>query len=118
MTWKATGRARLFYTQYFIPFLLVCSSTNRVDFENLKEIPILVLDVNEDFKNDKIKQEYLIDKVSVKYFLICFSSAVIAVSYQFTFLKFGASAVSLLHRLQKLHGCRKGFLLSFKKKII
>ncbi|XP_010151669.1 PREDICTED: deoxycytidine kinase-like, partial [Eurypyga helias] len=37
--------------------------TMRVDFENLKEIPILVLDVNEDFKNDKIKQEYLIDKV-------------------------------------------------------
>ncbi|NWV61288.1 DCK kinase, partial [Malurus elegans] len=36
--------------------------TMRVDFENLKEIPILVLDVNEDFKNDKIKQEYLIDK--------------------------------------------------------
>ncbi|KAM6196305.1 deoxycytidine kinase 2 isoform 1-T1 [Sarcoramphus papa] len=39
--------------------------TMRVDFENLKEIPILVLDVNEDFKNDKIKQEYLIDKVSI-----------------------------------------------------
>ncbi|XP_027754743.1 deoxycytidine kinase-like isoform X2 [Empidonax traillii] len=37
--------------------------TMRVDFENLKEIPILVLDVNEDFKNDEIKQEYLIDKV-------------------------------------------------------
>ncbi|XP_071299424.1 deoxycytidine kinase 2 isoform X1 [Agelaius tricolor] len=37
--------------------------TMRVDFENIKEIPILVLDVNEDFKNDKIKQEYLIDKV-------------------------------------------------------
>ncbi|XP_014803256.1 PREDICTED: deoxycytidine kinase-like [Calidris pugnax] len=37
--------------------------TMRVDFENLREVPILVLDVNEDFKNDKIKQEYLIDKV-------------------------------------------------------
>ncbi|XP_068061986.1 deoxycytidine kinase 2 [Anomalospiza imberbis] len=37
--------------------------TMRVDFENIKEIPILVLDVNEDFKNDKIQQEYLIDKV-------------------------------------------------------
>ncbi|XP_056358779.1 deoxycytidine kinase 2 isoform X1 [Oenanthe melanoleuca] len=37
--------------------------TMRVDFEYIKEIPILVLDVNEDFKNDKIKQEYLIDKV-------------------------------------------------------
>ncbi|KAM9603930.1 deoxycytidine kinase 2 isoform 2-T2 [Morphnus guianensis] len=94
--------------------------TMRVDFENLKEIPILVLDVNEDFKNDKIKQEYLIDKVSIKCFLICFSSAVIAISYQFTFLKFVMKylfrASSLLHTLRKLHGCREGFLLSFKKK--
>ncbi|XP_035752592.1 deoxycytidine kinase 1 isoform X1 [Egretta garzetta] len=62
--------------------------TMRVDFENLKEIPILVLDVNEDFKNDKIKQEYLIGKVSIKCFLICFSSVVIATSYQSTFSKF------------------------------
>lgn len=49
-----------FYSNYVLPF-------NRVDFENIKEIPILVLDVNKDFKNDKIKQEYLIDKVSMKY---------------------------------------------------
>ncbi|XP_042737671.1 deoxycytidine kinase 2 isoform X1 [Lagopus leucura] len=42
----------------------------RVDFENLKEIPILVLDVNEDFKNDKIKQEYLIDEVNIICFLL------------------------------------------------
>lgn len=57
----------MLYTHCFIPFsLALCSSFNRVDFENLKEIPILVLDVNEDFKNDKIKQEYLIDKVSIK----------------------------------------------------
>ncbi|XP_019390740.1 PREDICTED: deoxycytidine kinase-like isoform X1 [Crocodylus porosus] len=37
--------------------------TMKVDFDNLREMPILVLDVNEDFKNDKIKQEDLIDKV-------------------------------------------------------
>lgn len=49
-----------FYSNYVLLF-------NRVDFEYIKEIPILVLDVNEDFKNDKIKQEYLIDKVSIKY---------------------------------------------------
>ncbi|OXB76201.1 UNVERIFIED_CONTAM: hypothetical protein H355_016779 [Colinus virginianus] len=42
--------------------------TMRVDFENIKEIPVLVLDVNEDFKNDKIKQEYLIDEVSNTFF--------------------------------------------------
>lgn len=51
-----------FYSNCILPF-------NRVDFENIKEIPILVLDVNEDFKNDKIKQEYLIDKVSIGGFL-------------------------------------------------
>ncbi|XP_067085093.1 deoxynucleoside kinase [Osmerus mordax] len=37
--------------------------TTQVDFEYLKDIPILILDVNEDFKNDHIKQEATIDKV-------------------------------------------------------
>ncbi|XP_075070976.1 deoxycytidine kinase 2 [Mixophyes fleayi] len=37
--------------------------TMKLDFESLRQTPILVLDVNEDFKNDKIKQEALIDKV-------------------------------------------------------
>ncbi|KAJ8266758.1 hypothetical protein GJAV_G00134360 [Gymnothorax javanicus] len=37
--------------------------TTRVDFENLKDIPILILDVNDDFKNDKIKQEAVLDEV-------------------------------------------------------
>lgn len=37
--------------------------TTRVDFENLKDIPILILDVNNDFKNDKIKQEAVLDEV-------------------------------------------------------
>ncbi|KAJ6667920.1 hypothetical protein lerEdw1_016241 [Lerista edwardsae] len=41
--------------------------TMKVDFDNLKEIPILVLDVNEDFKDDNIKQEYLLDKVSIHF---------------------------------------------------
>ncbi|XP_041050161.1 deoxynucleoside kinase [Carcharodon carcharias] len=39
------------------------SRTMRLDFEYLKDIPILVLDVNEDFKDDKIKQEDILDKV-------------------------------------------------------
>lgn len=38
-------------------------SLHRMDFEYLKDIPILVLDVNEDFKNDRIKQEAVVDKV-------------------------------------------------------
>ncbi|XP_054834385.1 deoxycytidine kinase 2-like [Eublepharis macularius] len=37
--------------------------TMKVDFDNLRDIPILVLDINEDFKNDEIKQQNLLDKV-------------------------------------------------------
>ncbi|XP_060692781.1 deoxynucleoside kinase [Hemiscyllium ocellatum] len=37
--------------------------TMRLDFEYLKDVPILVLDVNEDFKDDKIKQEDILEKV-------------------------------------------------------
>ncbi|KAM9333306.1 deoxycytidine kinase 2-like [Pholidichthys leucotaenia] len=35
----------------------------RLDFEYLNQIPVLVLDVEEDFKNDSIKQEALLNKV-------------------------------------------------------
>ncbi|XP_061658434.1 deoxynucleoside kinase [Syngnathoides biaculeatus] len=35
----------------------------RLDFDYLKELPILVLDVNDDFKNDRIKQEAIVDRV-------------------------------------------------------
>ncbi|XP_073476874.1 deoxycytidine kinase 2-like [Aquarana catesbeiana] len=34
-----------------------------LDFESLRHAPVLILDVNEDFKNDKIRQEALLDKV-------------------------------------------------------
>lgn len=37
--------------------------TLRLDFEYLKQIPILVLDVDQDFKHDRIKQEQLLDQV-------------------------------------------------------
>ncbi|KAJ8276284.1 hypothetical protein COCON_G00080360 [Conger conger] len=37
--------------------------TTRLDFESLKDIPILVLEVNDDFKNDKIKQQVLLGEV-------------------------------------------------------
>ncbi|XP_020320182.1 deoxycytidine kinase [Oncorhynchus kisutch] len=37
--------------------------STQLDFEYLKDIPILVLDVNDDFKNDRIKQEAVLDKV-------------------------------------------------------
>lgn len=39
----------------------------RLDFKYLKDLPILVLDVNEDFKNDRIKQEGITDKVRILY---------------------------------------------------
>ncbi|KAG5844229.1 deoxynucleoside kinase [Anguilla anguilla] len=38
--------------------------STRLDFEHLKDIPILILDVNEEFQKDKIKQEALLDKVT------------------------------------------------------
>lgn len=41
--------------------MFVCVS--RLDFDYLNELPIFVLDVSDDFKNDRIKQEEIIDKV-------------------------------------------------------
>lgn len=35
----------------------------RLDFEYLNQVPVLVLDVDQDFKNDLIKQQELMDKV-------------------------------------------------------
>ncbi|CAJ1063156.1 deoxynucleoside kinase [Xyrichtys novacula] len=35
----------------------------RLDFEYLNDLPVLVLDVDDDFKNDRIKQEVVVDKV-------------------------------------------------------
>ncbi|XP_066474167.1 deoxycytidine kinase 2-like isoform X2 [Tiliqua scincoides] len=37
--------------------------TMKVDFDSLRDTPILVLDVDEDFKNDNEKQQDLLDKV-------------------------------------------------------
>lgn len=47
--------------EYLNGFLVIY----RLDFEYLKGLPILLLDVNEDFKNDRIKQEGIIDKVCI-----------------------------------------------------
>lgn len=44
----------------------------RLDFDYLNELPILVLDVSDDFKNDRIKREEIVDKVGEEFpFLIC-----------------------------------------------
>ncbi|KAM9451039.1 deoxycytidine kinase 2 [Clarias gariepinus] len=37
--------------------------TTQLDFEYLKDLPVLVLDVNDDFKQDRIKQQEVLDKV-------------------------------------------------------
>lgn len=37
--------------------------TLRLDFDYLNEIPVLILDVDDDFKNDRIKREDIMDKV-------------------------------------------------------
>ncbi|XP_034462391.1 deoxycytidine kinase-like, partial [Hippoglossus hippoglossus] len=34
-----------------------------LDFDYLNDLPVLTLDVDDDFKNDRIKQEVIIDKV-------------------------------------------------------
>lgn len=46
----------------------------RLDFDYLSELPVLVLDVNDDFKNDRIKQEAIIDKVSLSFYFEGFPS--------------------------------------------
>ncbi|KAG8008351.1 Solute carrier family 22 member 6 [Nibea albiflora] len=35
----------------------------RLDFEYLNDLPVLILDVDDDFKNDRIKQQVIVDKV-------------------------------------------------------
>uniref|UniRef100_I3KMU1 deoxyguanosine kinase n=1 Tax=Oreochromis niloticus TaxID=8128 RepID=I3KMU1_ORENI len=45
----------------------------RLDFDYLSELPVLVLDVNDDFKKDRIKQEAIIDKVSLSFYFEGFS---------------------------------------------
>ncbi|XP_039633775.1 deoxycytidine kinase 2-like [Perca fluviatilis] len=41
----------------------VCISVCSLDFEYLNDLPVLILDVDDDFKNDRIKQEAIIDEV-------------------------------------------------------
>lgn len=43
----------------------------RTDFEYLQEVPVLTLDVNEDFKSNKDKHENMIEKVKAGLFTLC-----------------------------------------------
>lgn len=54
-----TAAAAAFRVSGIKSFFCAC----RLDFEYLSELPVLVLDVNEDFQNDRIKQEDIVDKV-------------------------------------------------------
>uniref|UniRef100_A0A3Q1FPE5 Zgc:110540 n=1 Tax=Acanthochromis polyacanthus TaxID=80966 RepID=A0A3Q1FPE5_9TELE len=38
--------------------------SDRLDFDYLNNLPVLILDVDGDFKNDRIKQEAIIDMVN------------------------------------------------------
>lgn len=42
----------------------------RLDFDYLNELPVLVLDVDGDFRSDWIKQEAIINKVPFSFFLL------------------------------------------------
>lgn len=50
---------------------LTRDSVFRLDFDYLNDLPVLILDVDDDFKNDRIKQEAIIDKVHVLSYLLC-----------------------------------------------
>ena len=54
----------LLYLVLMCVCLCVCVSQ---ECEFMNDVPILVLDANEDFKNDRIKQEAILDKVSLNY---------------------------------------------------
>lgn len=59
VTERAQTAAAAFRASGIKSFFCAC----RLDFEYLSELPVLVLDVNEDFQNDRIKQEDIVDKV-------------------------------------------------------
>lgn len=50
---------------------LTCVSVFRLDFDYLNDLPVLILDVDDDFKNDRIKQEAIIDKVVILSYILC-----------------------------------------------
>lgn len=57
----------------------------RLDFDYLNELPILVLDVDDDFKNDRIKQQEIIDKVgavssSLVFHTVCCRRLIVSLS--------------------------------------
>lgn len=58
----------------------------RLDFDYLNELPILVLDVDDDFKNDRIKQQEIIDKVgavsSLVFHTVCCRRLIVSLSLQ------------------------------------
>ena len=52
----------LFYLLLLLNILFIYLSLNRTNFDYLQEVPILTLDVNEDFKD---KHDSLIEKVDL-----------------------------------------------------
>ena len=52
----------LFYVLLFVSIFFISLLLNRTNFDYLQEVPILTLDVNEDFKD---KHDSLIEKVDL-----------------------------------------------------
>ena len=50
-----------------VVFICVCLCVSQ-EFAFMNDVPILVVDADEDFKNDRIKQEAILDKVSHLYY--------------------------------------------------
>lgn len=63
LTKKMLTETRMMYTFYQLEMFSLFLSQYRTDFEYLQEIPILTLDVNEDFKGKKDRYDNMTEKV-------------------------------------------------------
>lgn len=50
----------------------LCLLTRRIDFEYLSEVPVLTIDVNEDFKNNENRSGNMIEKVRDSFVLLIY----------------------------------------------
>lgn len=59
----------------------MCLLAPRMEFEYLNDVPVLTIDVNEDFKGDEVKRADMIEKVSDRWAL-SLSSGLVFISVQ------------------------------------
>ena len=63
LTVKMLTETWMMYTFFQLVIFSLFLSQYRTDFEYLQEIPILTLDVNEDFKGKKDRYDHMTEKV-------------------------------------------------------